>query len=66
MTEQAQKVLDALADEGIIPIENVAVLKVPPFSNMGRPKEIIGEFGDKAQYQQAVKELEYALYQLSS
>ncbi len=64
--EQAQKVLEALlekyADEGITPIENVAVLKVQPFSEMGRPIELIKGFGGKAQYQQAVKDLEQVLY----
>jgi len=64
--EQAQKVLEALlekyADEGITPIENVAVLKVQPFSEMGRPVELIKGFGGKAQYQQAVKDLEQVLY----
>ncbi len=64
--EQAQKVLNALlekyADEGIAPIENVAVLKVQPFSEMGRPMELIKGFGGKAQYQQALKELESVLY----
>jgi type I restriction enzyme R subunit len=64
--EQARKVLEALldkyADEGIVPVENVAVLKVQPFSAMGRPIEIIKGFGGKAQYQQALKELEQTLY----
>jgi type I restriction enzyme R subunit len=64
--QQAQKVLKALldkyADEGIIPIEDVAVLKVQPFSTMGRPIEIIKDFGGKAQYQQAIKDLEKNLY----
>jgi len=64
--EQARKVLEALldkyADEGIVPIEDVSVLKVQPFSNMGRPLELLKEFGGKAQYQQAIKELEAVLY----
>jgi type I restriction enzyme R subunit len=68
--DQAQKVLDALlekyADEGITPIENLAVLKVQPFSDMGRPMELINDFGGKAQYQQAVKDLEQVLYAVNS
>ncbi len=63
---QAQKVLEALlekyADEGISPIEDVSVLKVQPFTEMGRPLEIIKGFGGKAQYQQAIKDLEKLLY----
>jgi type I restriction enzyme, R subunit len=68
--EQARKVLEALlekyADEGITPIEDVSVLKVQPFSDMGRPIEIIKDFGGRAQYQQAVKELEDILYSASN
>jgi len=64
--EQAQKVLEALlekyADEGISPIENVSVLKVQLFSDMGRPVELIKGFGGKAEYMQAVKDLEELLY----
>ncbi len=64
--EQARKVLDALlekyADEGIAPIEDVAVLKVQPFSAMGRPIEIINCFGGKPAYEQAINELELQLY----
>lgn len=64
--EQARKVLEALldkyADEGITPIEDVSVLTVQPFNKMGRPIEIIKGFGGKAQYQQAVRELEEHLY----
>jgi type I restriction enzyme R subunit len=64
--EQARKVLEALldkyADEGIAPIEDVSVLTVQPFNKMGRPIEIIKGFGGKAQYQQAVRDLEDVLY----
>ena len=66
---QAKKVMEALlekyADEGIVPIEDVSVLKVQPFSSMGRPIELIKEFGGKAQYQQAIQELENVLYSQS-
>ncbi|MBL4753703.1 MAG: DEAD/DEAH box helicase family protein [Flavobacteriales bacterium] len=68
--EQARKVLEALlekyADEGITPIEDISVLKVQPFSDMGRPIEIIKNFGGRAQYQQAVKDLENVLYSASN
>ncbi len=64
--EQARKVMEALldkyADEGVAPIEDVSVLTVQPFNTMGRPIEIIKGFGGKAQYQQAVRDLEEELY----
>ncbi len=64
--EQAKKVLEALldkyADEGITNIEKIEVLRVNPFDEMGSPTEIIGEFGSKEKYLQAVRELEIELY----
>jgi type I restriction enzyme R subunit len=67
--EQARKVLEALldkyADEGIGPIEKMAVLNVQPFNEMGTPMELVGLFGDRSAYRQAVQELEEALYAVS-
>lgn len=65
--EQARKVLDGLldnyADKGIISIENTKVLKLKPFSDLGTPMEIINEtFGGKANYEMALRELEYELF----
>ncbi|CAM3001531.1 EcoAI/FtnUII family type I restriction enzme subunit R [Vibrio rarus] len=56
--------LDKYADEGVQEIENIHVLKVKPFDEMGRPLEIIKKgFGGKSQYLEAVNELEAAIYQ---
>ncbi|MBN3573253.1 EcoAI/FtnUII family type I restriction enzme subunit R [Vibrio neptunius] len=65
--ETAQQVLsnllDKYADEGVSEIENIHVLKVKPFDEMGRPIEIIKKgFGGKPKYLEAVKELEDAIY----
>ncbi|HIF9203575.1 TPA: EcoAI/FtnUII family type I restriction enzme subunit R [Photobacterium damselae] len=69
--ETAQQVLSNLlekyADEGVQEIENIHVLKVKPFDEMGRPIEIIKKgFGGKPQYLEAVNELEAAIYQPQS
>ncbi|HIF9063953.1 TPA: EcoAI/FtnUII family type I restriction enzme subunit R [Photobacterium damselae] len=69
--ETAQQVLSNLlekyADEGVQEIENIHVLKVKPFDEMGRPIEIIKKgFGGKPQYLEAVNELETAIYQPQS
>lgn len=68
--EAAQKVLNALldkfADTGITEIESKDVLKVTPFREMGRPLEIKKIFGGKEQYEQAVTELEQALYSINT
>jgi len=65
-SEQSKKVLAALldkyADEGLENMENMDVLKVKPLTDFGSPMEIVKEFGNKASYQQAVKELEKELY----
>jgi type I restriction enzyme R subunit len=65
--EQARAVLNALldkyADEGITTIESPKVLKLKPFDNMGTPVEIINDvFGGKTHYENALQELEQALF----
>jgi type I restriction enzyme R subunit len=64
--EQAQRVLQALldkyADEGVGPIEETQILTISPFTQFGTPMEIVRSFGGLEQYQQAVYELEQALY----
>lgn len=64
--EQAQAVLEALldkyADEGVVAIEETQILTIAPFNRLGTPIELIRAFGGKAQYEQAVNELEEALY----
>ncbi len=67
--EQARLVLEALldkyADEGIENIENIRVLYVPPLTRFGSPTEIIKNFGGKANYLTAVRELEHELYKVA-
>jgi len=64
--EQAKKVmenlLDKYADEGIDDIESMEVLKVKPFTDFGSPVEIIGAFGSKKKYLDAIHDLETELY----
>ncbi|MBV1929626.1 MAG: DEAD/DEAH box helicase family protein [Gammaproteobacteria bacterium] len=67
-SEAAQKVLESLldkyADSGVTEIESKDVLKVTPFREMGRPLEIKKKaFGGKEQYEQAIRDLEKALYE---
>ena len=65
-SEKARKVLNALidkfADEGIEEIENREILYFQPFDEIGTPVEIIKEFGGKAKYEEAIKELEKELF----
>ncbi len=64
--EQARLVLEALldkyADEGVAQIEETQILTIAPFTGFGTPMEIIHAFGGFDQYQQAVHDLENALY----
>ncbi|KPA08809.1 type I restriction enzyme EcoAI R protein [Candidatus Magnetomorum sp. HK-1] len=64
--EQARIVLESLldkyADEGVAHIEETQILTIAPFTELGTPMEIIRTFGGLEQYQQAVNELEQALY----
>jgi type I restriction enzyme R subunit len=69
-SEQAQTVLNALldkyADSGVTEIESIHVLKVQPFDQMGKPMEIAKQaFGNRKGYDQAITDLEKALYQHS-
>ncbi|WP_167618034.1 EcoAI/FtnUII family type I restriction enzme subunit R [Maribellus sediminis] len=67
--EQARNVLETLLDKytdvGITNIEDMGVLKVPPFTEFGSPMEIIKNFGSKAKYLAAVHELEQELYKMA-
>lgn len=57
--------LDKYADAGVEEIENIQVLKLKPFDQMGTLQEIITDgFGDKGTYMQAVSGLESEIYQL--
>ncbi|HQS18451.1 EcoAI/FtnUII family type I restriction enzme subunit R [Reyranella sp.] len=64
---QARAVLDALlakyADEGVLNLDDANVLKITPFTAMGTPVQLIRAFGDRQGFEQAVHELQSALYQ---
>ncbi len=66
-SDTAQTVLSTLlekyADAGVQEIENKNVLKVDPFTAIGRPIEIVKKgFGKPADYEQAISELEAEIY----
>jgi len=68
--DTARQVLDGLLDKytdaGIESIEDRKVLTLEPFSRIGSATELIKAFGGKQGYQQAVRELEDALYHQSA
>ena len=68
---QARAVLEALLakyqDEGMVGgLDNVRLLQIPPFSQMGTVTQLLKPFGNKAGFEQAVHELQDALYKESA
>ncbi|MBA3772805.1 MAG: DEAD/DEAH box helicase family protein [Ramlibacter sp.] len=68
---QARAVLEALLtkyqDEGVVGgLDNVKILEIPPFNAMGTPFQLIKQFGTRAGFEDAVHELQAALYQESA
>jgi type I restriction enzyme R subunit len=63
---QAQRVLASLlekyADTGIADIEDIKILTLDPFSQLGTPQELVSAFGGKPAYLKAIHELEQQLY----
>ena len=57
-----ENLLDKYADGGIENIEDLTILKIKPFDDIGSPSEIISLFGDKENYLAAIKELESQIY----
>ena len=57
-----EALLDKYADTGIESIEDMQILKIDPFSQIGAPLELVKAFGGKPGYQQAIHELEDQLY----
>lgn len=64
---QARQVLDVLLDKyaetGIVAVEDPNMLRVNPLTQFGTPTEIIMRFGGRERYEQAIYELQQALYQ---
>jgi type I restriction enzyme R subunit len=64
--EQAGKVLETLlekyADTGIENIEDIKILTLDPFKNMGTASELVSAFGGKPAYMAALYELKENLY----
>jgi type I restriction enzyme R subunit len=58
-----EALLQKYATEGMVDeLDNVKILRIPPFSAMGTLVELVGEFGGKAGFERAVHELQAELY----
>ncbi|MBV2132071.1 DEAD/DEAH box helicase family protein [Pseudomonas sp. MAP12] len=57
-----EALLDKYADTGIEHIEDIKILQLDPFSQIGAPIELVKAFGGKPGYQKAIHALEAELY----
>jgi type I restriction enzyme, R subunit len=64
---QARAVLDALLakyqDEGVLNLDDPRILQIPPFDRMGTPVQLIRQFGNRADFEHAIHDLQTALYE---
>ena len=65
--ELARKVLDSLldkyADDGLLDLEDMAIITLDPIKKLGTALEIVRAFGGKPAYNQAIRELTSHLYE---
>lgn len=65
----AKEVLEILLDKymnlGIYQVEDLKILSLDPLRRFGTPSRIVGYFGGKAAYLEAVKSLENAIYEVA-
>ncbi len=64
--DQARAVLEALLqkyqDEGVTGLDDPRILRVSPFDTMGTPVELLKYFGGRDGFEQAIHEMQSALY----
>ena len=54
--------MEKYASDGLKEIEETKILQLEDFKEFGSPMKIVKEFGGKAAYEQAVKELEDEIF----
>ncbi|PEV93979.1 EcoAI/FtnUII family type I restriction enzme subunit R [Bacillus thuringiensis] len=68
-SEVAQKVLENLLEkymnEGVYNLDDAKVLRLEPFCEIGKPRDLIQAFGGKNGWHTAIKELEKELFDIS-
>ena len=57
-----EALLDKYADQGRDAIGDLAILKLDPFPGLGTPVELVGRFGGRTQFLQALRDIDAALY----
>jgi type I restriction enzyme R subunit len=59
------RLLDKYADDGLLDLENPAIITLDPIKRLGTAPEIVRAFGGKSDYDQAIKELTTHLYEVA-
>ncbi|MDP3935301.1 MAG: DEAD/DEAH box helicase family protein [Candidatus Giovannonibacteria bacterium] len=57
-----EALLDKYADQGSMAIDDIGDLNVSPFTELGTPVEIVGFFGGRIEYMEAIRKLQSVLY----
>ena len=57
--------LDKYADDGLLDLEDTAIITLAPIKRLGTALEIVSAFGGKPAYKQAIKELTTHLYEVA-
>ncbi len=60
-----ETLLDKYANDGLLTIESMEVLKISPLDRLGTPVELVSAFGGKDKYMKAIEELELELYKIA-
>ena len=64
---QARAVLEALLqkyqDTGVVNLDDPRILQIAPFDTMGTPVQLVRQFGTRADFERAVRDMQSALYQ---
>jgi type I restriction enzyme R subunit len=58
-----EALLDKYADTGIEHIEDIRILQLDPFRQIGAPMELVNAFGGRSSFKAAVYDLEQAIYE---
>ena len=65
-SKQARAVLDALlekyVDEAVLNLDDTNVLRIAPFTKIGTPLQLVGAFGGKKEFENAVQKLQAEIY----
>jgi type I restriction enzyme R subunit len=55
--------LDKYQDEGVFDLNDPSILRIAPFAQIGTPVQLVKQFGSTAKFEDAVREMQTALYQ---